>query len=60
MQGTPVKAGPFFCLGSFVLSPGSFKMPSELKFFLAQKNSMQLSTSPVTGKSYNAQLGAWP
>lgn len=37
MQGTPVKAGPFFCLGSFLLSPGSFKVPSELKFFLAQK-----------------------
>jgi hypothetical protein len=58
MQGTPVKAGSFSCLGSFLLSPGSFKVPSELKFFLAQKNSMQLSTSPIAGKSYNAQLGA--
>jgi hypothetical protein len=48
--GTPGEAGSFSCLGSFLSSPGSFKMPSELKFLLAQKNSMQLSTSPIAGK----------
>jgi hypothetical protein len=56
--GNSRKSRFVLCLGSFLLSPGYFNAPSELKFLVAQENSMQLNTSPVTGKSYNAQLGA--